>query len=122
MENVISWFEIPVSDIDRATQFYSTILDLKMEFTEIMGVKMSFFPFEPGVVSGSLCQGKGYIPSSTGTLIYFSAGEDLSVVLDRIEDAGGKVIMKKTLISDDNGYMAIFFDTEGNKIALHSPK
>ena len=41
-------------------------------------------------------------------------------VLDKIESAGGKVLMAKTAISPEIGHMAFFEDSEGNKIGLHS--
>jgi predicted enzyme related to lactoylglutathione lyase len=54
--------------------------------------------------------------------IYLNGGDDLSVMLGRVEPAGGKVIFPKTLISEDNGFFAIFADTEGNAVGLWSKK
>jgi hypothetical protein len=73
-------------------------------------------------IGGALCDSGGfYKPSSTeGPLIYLNANPNVQIVLDRIEAAGGKIIVPKTLISDDIGHMAVFIDTEGNRIALHS--
>ena len=48
------------------------------------------------VVGGAICQGEGYVPSATGTLPYLNGGEDLSGVLNRINDAGGNVVVSKT--------------------------
>jgi predicted enzyme related to lactoylglutathione lyase len=47
---------------------------------------------------------------------------DLSLPLSKVAAAGGKVVMPKTKISDDIGYMAFFIDPEGNSIGLHSQK
>ena len=122
--NILNWFEISVNDIARATKFYETIFDIKLEQAEMMGMKMAFFPAENmnGKVSGGLVQGPMHKPSTDGAKIYFNGNPDLGVALSKIEAAGGKVTMPKTHISDDIGYMAFFIDTEGNGVALHSNK
>lgn len=123
-ENCINWFEISVNDIQRATQFYETIFGIKLHSQDMMGMKMAFFPYEPGSgkVSGALVQGSMHKPSTEGVKLYLNGNPDLSVVLEKIEDAGGKIVMPKTKITDDIGYMAFFADPEGNTIALHSQK
>ena len=82
---------------------------------------MAFFTTTDGGVGGAVCHGEGYNPSAEGTMPYLNGGNDLAPVLERVESAGGKVVLPKTQISEEIGFMAIFFDTEGNKIALHSP-
>lgn len=120
--NTLNWFEISVSDMSRARKFYETIFDVKLEETEMMGMKMAFFPSEnmSGKVSGGLVQGPMHKPSLDGAKIYFNGNPDLNNALSKIEAAGGKVTMPKTKIGDDIGYMAFFVDTEGNGVALHS--
>jgi len=122
MANAINWFEIPVSDIDRASRFYSSILGSELQYMEMMGIKMAFLPMDGQGVGGALCQGEGYEPTAGGAKIYLNGGDDLSVALSRVEKAGGKVVMPKTKINDEIGYMAFFVDTEGNNLAFHSPK
>lgn len=122
MANVINWFEIPAEDIDRASDFYSKVLDAELQKQEMMGTKMAFLPMEGEGVGGSICQGENYKPTADGAMIYLNGGKDLTVPLSKVENAGGKVVMPKTKISDEIGYMAIFFDTEGNKVAFHSPQ
>ena len=122
MANVINWFEIPVTDFDRAKNFYSEVMDGDMHITTCLGVKMGFFPMQGDGVGGAICEGENYKPSSDGAKVYLSGGEDLSAPLARVEKAGGKVVMPKTKISDEVGYMAFFVDTEGNNVAFHSPK
>jgi predicted enzyme related to lactoylglutathione lyase len=80
---------------------------------------MAMFPADKGI-GGAVVMGQGSVPSETGSLIYLNAGRDLQVVLDRVPEAGGRIIMGKTFISEDSGYFALFIDTEGNKLALHS--
>jgi uncharacterized protein len=120
LKNSINWFEIPVSDFNRAKSFYSTIFDFEMPEIEMGPNRLGFFLVEQGGIGGAIAHGEGYVPSEKGTLVYLNGGKDLQVVLDRIENAKGKIILPKTLISDQLGYFAIFMDTEGNKVALHS--
>jgi uncharacterized protein len=124
LDNSITWFEIPVSDFERARKFYSAIYDFDMPSTQVGEVKMGFFIYEQiqHRVGGAICFGAGYTPSQTGVLAYLNAGEDLSVVLNRIENAGGKILKPKTFAGEGIGYVAQFVDTEGNRIALHSRK
>lgn len=123
MANAINWFEIPATDHDRAVKFYGTVLGSDLQPMDMMGTKMAFLPVEgEGAVGGSICSGEGYKPSAEGAVIYLNGGEDLSTPLSRVENAGGKVVMPKTKISDEIGYMAFFMDSEGNKMAFHSPK
>ncbi len=120
MQNTLNWFEIPVTDIGRARTFYQTILDTTMNETELFGTRMAFFPADGNNVSGAIVQGDDYKPSAEGSLIYLNGGNDLGIALSKVETAGGKVVVPKTQISPEMGYFAIFFDTEGNKLALHS--
>ena len=122
MANAINWFEIPVVDFGRAKKFYNTIFGFEMQEQKMGGYMMGFFPADQSGVSGAICHGEGYKPSAEGTLIYLNADGRIDEVIDRIEKAGGKIVMPKSLVTDDIGYIAYFTDTEGNKVALHSPK
>ena len=88
----------------------------------MMGMEMASFPYEPGTgkASGALVQSSMHQPSGDGVKLYLNGNPDLSAVLSKVETAGGKVLMPKTNISDDIGFMAFFTDTEGNTIGLHS--
>lgn len=122
MTNAISWFEIPAENFDRAKKFYEGILDSTMETQEMkeFGLKMAFFPADwQNGVGGGIAHGEGYVPSDKGSLTYLNGGDDLNVPLARVEPNGGKVILPKTSIGE-NGFMAQFIDTEGNRVALHS--
>jgi len=123
-ENSINWFEISVADIKRATKFYESVFSAKMEANEMMGMKMAFFPSENmnGKVAGSLVQSSDHKPSKDGVVLYLNGNPDLSVALGNVDKAGGKVVMPKTKITDEIGFMAFFIDTEGNKVGLHSNK
>ena len=119
MANAVNWFEIPASDYERAKKFYESILATELIPSEDMkGFQMGMFPAQDGI-GGGVIQGKGYVPSAEGSIVYLNAGDDLNVVLDRVEAAGGQVILPKTSIGE-NGYFAFFKDSEGNKVGLHS--
>jgi uncharacterized protein len=120
MQNLISWFEIPAADIGRAKKFYHTILGFEMTETEMFGTKMAIFPTDGSNVSGAIVQGEDYSPSTNGALVYLNGGSNLETALLKVDGAGGKVIVPKTQISPEMGYFAMFLDTEGNRIALHS--
>ena len=121
MANAINWFEIPANNYDRAIQFYSTVLGAPLHKQEIQGTKMAFLPMEGQGVGGAVCFGEGYTPSDAGALIYLNGGDDLAAPLARVGAAGGQVVVPKTKISEEIGYFAVFMDTEGNKMAFHSP-
>ncbi len=121
--NSLNWFEIPALDIARAQKFYEEIFKIKMEqMQEMMGMKMAGFPADmgSGKANGALAQSKQHKPSKDGCVIYLNANPKIQTVIDRIEKAGGKVVVPKTQISPEIGYMAFFTDTEGNKMAVHA--
>ena len=120
--NSLNWFEIPVTDMERAKHFYQVAFGIHMPEEEMMKMKMAFFPYTPGSgrASGALVKSDFHKPSKEGSIIYLNANPDMNDVLQRIQSEGGKVIMPKTKITDEIGYMAFFEDTEGNAVALHS--
>lgn len=123
LHNAINWFEIPVTDFDRAKAFYSAIYDFEMPEMPMGPIRMGFMLHDRdnGGIGGAIVHGETYQPSSQGSRLYLNGGENLETVLNRVDAAGGKVIMPKTAIGDGSlGYMGIFEDTEGNHISLHS--
>jgi predicted enzyme related to lactoylglutathione lyase len=121
--NSLNWFEIPAKDIHRAKTFYEKLFEMEMEpVQEMMGMKMAFFPSEigSGKASGGLVQSEMHKPSMDGSVVYLNANPKIQTVIDRVEKAGGKVLMPRTEISPEIGYMAFFVDSEGNKMALHA--
>lgn len=124
MDNAISWFEIPATDIDRAQQFYETVFQIKMQPMDFQSTKMRMFPIDDPMkgIGGTIIDSGGFHkPSATdGPLIYLNGNPNVQIFLDRVEAAGGKIMVPKTEISPEYGYMAVFLDTEGNRVALHS--
>jgi len=122
-KNAISWFEIPSTDINRAQKFYETIFGIQMIPLDLQQLQMRMFPMEsPMNIGGAVVQnGDFYKPSAdSGPLVYLNGNPDVQIVLDKIEAAGGKIVIPKTEISPEYGHMAVFLDTEGNRVALHS--
>ncbi|RAI88432.1 VOC family protein [Algoriphagus yeomjeoni] len=124
MKNVtVGWFEIPVNDMDRAISFYQKVFNCTLQKMDMGDFKMAMFPGEAegSGAGGSLVSHKDFYKSSelAGPLIYFSC-EDVADVLGIVEKAGGKVQIEKKMISPEYGYMGVFLDSEGNRIALHS--
>lgn len=124
VKNALNWFEIPVTNFERAKAFYSKIFNFEMSSAPMGNTMMGFLLYdqEGGGIGGAIVHGEDYVPSQQGTMVYLNGGGDLTIVLNRIEKAGGKVVVPKTKISDEHGFFAIFVDTEGNKVGLHSMK
>lgn len=123
MKNYISIFEIPATDIKRAINFYESILKINIEKMEMpeMKMEMGIFPYENQAVTGVIMKAEGYQPSSNGVTIYINGGNDLQIILEKVETNGGQIMVPKTPHADESGYFALFLDSEGNKIGLHSP-
>jgi uncharacterized protein len=122
-KNAISWFEIPTKDLNRAQKFYEAIFEIEMMPLDLAQIKMRMFPVEaPTSIGGALVYNADFYKTSAtdGPLIYLNGNPDVQNVLDRVEKAGGKILVPKTQISPEYGYMAMFIDTEGNRIALHA--
>ncbi|WP_347926100.1 VOC family protein [Pontimicrobium sp. SW4] len=121
MTNAVNWFEIPVKNFDRAKKFYSIILGEEVIDAPMEGMKYGILPHdkESQGVGGGIVEMDGYAPSQEGSLVYLNGGVDLELPLSRVERAGGKIVMPKTAIGED-GFIAQFLDTEGNKVAFHS--
>ncbi len=123
--NPVGWFEIPINNMERAVKFYETVFGFNLEQQNFGGFEMAWFPYadKPGAAGSLIHDEKFYKPSQDGVLIYFSSpSDDLTNELDKVEAAGGKVLMQKKIISEEIGYIGMFSDTEGNRIALHSKK
>lgn len=119
MATVLTWFEIPSTDFDRAVTFYSTILDTEIRTMDFMGIPNGLFPVGDTEQSfGAIIASSDHAPSASGTLIYFHV-DDLAQVLERVEPAGGTIELPATPIGDP-GTIAIIHDTEGNRIGLNA--
>jgi predicted enzyme related to lactoylglutathione lyase len=121
MSNAINWFEIFVSDIDRATRFYEATMAVQLRREDFGGKPMAIFPGSQTGVGGALVRDGGRAPAVEGTLVYLNASGKLDACLDRVRAAGGAVVLAKTDIGDP-GFIATIRDTEGNLVGLHSER
>ncbi|MFT5511834.1 MAG: putative enzyme related to lactoylglutathione lyase [Bacteroidia bacterium] len=119
LKDYVSWFEIPAHNFEQALDFYNHIYGIQMETTSSNSHRMAFFPANGGI-GGAVVSGPGSNPNDSGPLVYLNGGDDLNNVLNKVEEAGGRVVMTKTLTNKEGGYFAIFIDSEGNKLAIHS--
>ncbi|OQP50414.1 hypothetical protein A4H97_00800 [Niastella yeongjuensis] len=125
MTHAISWFEIPATNLDRAQKFYEAIFGIQLVPMDMPNIKMRMFPIDDPMtgIGGAVVDtgGEFHKPSATeGALIYLNGNPDVQKVLDKVEAAGGKIMMPKTEITPEYGFMAVFVDSEGNRIGLHS--
>lgn len=116
------WFEIPVLDMQRAKTFYEKVFDTQIHVMELGPTfQMGIFPHSE-VGCALVYNPDFYKPADGGVTVYLNANPDLQIALDKIEAAGGKVLVQKKQIDPEHGYMALFLDSEGNRMALHSEK
>lgn len=127
--DAINWFEIPSEDFERAVKFYSDLYDAELTRTEVntggdLPMPMALIPRgESGGkqgVGGAVIYLPDHKPGMKGPLLYLNGGEDLQIMLDRVVPAGGQILVPKSLVTEEIGYIAIFIDSEGNHMALHS--
>lgn len=122
-KNAISWFEIPAENLERAQKFYEEIFGMKLVPMDLPNIKMRMFPIDDMMgVGGAVCKAEGFYKSSStdGVLIYLNGNPDVQKILDKVEKAGGKILVPKTEITPEYGHMGIIQDSEGNRIGLHS--
>ena len=121
MSNAVNWFEIYVADMERARKFYEGVLGKEMmPIPSPDEGEMVAFPWEEGAPnsSGALVKHADGQPGMGGTMVYFQC-DDVSNEIGRVEENGGTVMQGKTNIGD-HGFIAMFEDTEGNAVGLHS--
>ena len=120
MSRLINWFEIPVTDFVRARRFYETVLAVALKEETFGDGLMGVFPHECPATGGAIVRMEKYTPGPSGVVIYLDGGDDLATPLARVGEAGGSVVVPKTQITPEIGYFALFRDTEGNIVGLHS--
>lgn len=121
MKTAVTWFEIPVANFERAVSFYQRMLDTKLKFEDMQGFRTAVFSYEQPGVGGSLTAGEGYAPGAGGAIVYLPVAGMMDAVLQRAQKHGGKVLMPKTKLNDEVGYIAQIVDCEGNRVGLHDP-
>jgi len=119
-KNRVVWFEIPASDLARATKFYETILSTSLKAETFGTHELRVFAHDDDAASGCLMKGPGFEPSKAGVVAYLNADPSLDAVLARVERAGGKIAVPRTDLPGDMGSFAHIIDSEGNRVGLHA--
>jgi len=119
LKNAISWFEIPVTDYERAIDFYETMLDVQLTREKMNDIDFAIFPSDDTAVAGALIKADFQQPSQQGCLVYLNVEGIMDSAIKRAQDHGAEVLFPKTHIGEE-GYIAHISDSEGNKVALHS--
>ncbi len=114
------WFEIPASDLARATKFYETILSTSLKAESFGTHELRVFAHDDDAAGGCLMKGPGFEPAKGGVMAYLNADPSLDAVLARVERAGGKIALPRTDLPDDMGSFAHIIDSEGNRVGLHA--
>jgi hypothetical protein len=121
MKRWLSFFEIPARDFERAVSFYERVFEAALERCQCAEERMAFFPKDESGLYGAVIGCEGYAPSRDGVIISFAISEGISPFLERVREAGGKVLLDRTKIQAEKaGFCALFSDSEGNRIGLHS--
>jgi len=118
MGHRVGWFDIPVTDLDRATDFYRQVLDIEIDRYGD-DVPVAVMAHGPGDVSGCLALNEGFAPSDQGPLLYFTVEGRLNEAAALVEGLGGRVLESAHSI-EPHGHRAVVLDSEGNRICLHS--
>ena len=120
--NPVVYFEIPVLDLTRASDFYSKVFDTTLTKDYVDGYQMAFFESadQSFGATGALVVGDVYIPSHQGCFLYFGV-ESIDETVARALEHGGSVLYPKKS-NGDLGFVAEIQDSEGNRIALHEEK
>ena len=117
--NPVVYFEIPVLDLTRASDFYSKVFETTLTKDNVDGYQMAFFETlgDSFGATGALVVGDVYIPSHQGCFLYFGV-ESIDETVARALEHGGSVLYPKKS-NGDLGFVAEIQDSEGNRIALH---
>ena len=120
MPHPVNWFEIPVTDMERAKKFYESVFNFELALNELGNSVMAWFPMEQNAAgsTGTLIKGESYIPSKKGSMVYFSV-DDIDEILQNVKNNGGEEVNPKTSIGE-YGFVGHFVDCEGNRVGLHS--
>lgn len=117
MDNALTWFEIPVKDIEKAKTFYQNVF--KHEFSDMVMEQTKLAIFPATKISGALIEEVDYVAPERGVVVYLNIPDSMEEVLVRVEQNGGEIITGKTLIQEDVGWSAAFRDIDGTLIGLY---
>jgi len=118
MSNKIMWVELASTDVPASAKFYSdlfgwpTVTDEQMDYT-----MTAFEGDEVGVGFPAVNEEQGTFAGST--LVYVDVA-DIDATIARAKELGAPILMEKMEIPTV-GWMAMFGDPGGNRIAAMQP-
>jgi hypothetical protein len=119
--DALTWFEIPVRELERAQRFYEAVLERPMTRETMGSEQMALFAASDSGVKGCLNIGAEPVaPSATGTRVYLDASPSIDDALARVPRAGGRVVTPKVALPAGMGFFAHIADSEGNVVGLHA--
>lgn len=120
MDRLVNWIEIPAADFERACGFYGSLLDAPLQRMPLGDAWYGLFPTKDRANAGAVVASAHHQPGTHGVTIYLDGGGDLDRVLRRVEPLGGRVVLQKTWLGEEAGFVGLFMDPEGNRIGVHS--
>jgi predicted enzyme related to lactoylglutathione lyase len=118
--NRISWFEIPVTDLERSAALYGKTLGIEMKREVLFGVPHAILMAEGDAVTGTLISDPRRAPGrGTGTVVYLYAADGVAAALARAVEAGARCVQPTTDIAPF-GTIALIEDLDGNVVGLHA--
>lgn len=118
--DALTWFEIPVRDIDRSARFYEAVLGRPLRREAMLDMQLAVFPCAEGGATGCLQAGPGVPAPGSATLVYLDASPSLDAALERAAAHGGRIVRPKTALPPGMGAFAHVEDPEGNRVGLHA--
>ena len=123
--NAISWFEIPVTNMDRAQSFYEKVIGKALRREQFpIGEKvytLSVFAFSADGAKGCLMTGHDTLaPSTQGSLVYLDCVDSVDAALARALSMGAKLLKPKTALPPGMGFFAHIQDLDGNRVGVHA--
>ena len=127
MQDIIVWADIPVTDLERASAFYSHVLGMPVTSPPGMeGIGLPVPPTDPDAPSGEMSVAfdlyvTDRVPTAEGPTLYLGAMGDIDAMIERVREAGGEILQEKRYMGPMVGWTAYFKDTEGNRIGIEQP-
>lgn len=120
MTNPAVYFEIPVTDLKRAINFYSSVFNFAFEKELFDELEMAYFPFNNSSkgITGALVKGEIYKPILEGVLLYLGTN-DIKNTFDKAQSLGAEILYDINTHTELGFAVAEFKDSEGNRIGLH---
>jgi uncharacterized protein len=118
--NNMVWFELPVSDLERAKAFYEAIFVTELQTHQnFPGIAM-FPKADDSTLTGALAHDPDAKPSTEGAIVYLNCDGQLDAVLSRAQKAGAQLLQEVAQLPGNMGWVAQFRDLDGNRVGLHA--